>query len=215
MLPESVGPQTEDSSSKDAYYMSTVEHKMRAGLAVGGRDTGLERAFNALDEHGHLQDYITGTKDTFERAKTLIDHPHHPVSWDTYLVVDTQGEGESLPDHVSWITTDDLNSVASLAQFGLTTPEELVVLLSPGAVNSSENNEDKYYAWAPTREDISVCACPAKWWQQHSSILCKHEMAALISIASGDFHIDDTSLDKAKRTIVSKKHAPPEPHPDY
>lgn len=183
------------------YRTPPVEHRLRIDFAVGGRENGLERALNTLDDEGR-HDVYTGTKDSYERAVSMLDHPREPVEWDIYTIVKNESQAQRINRDYKTIVHDELDSVADLTHFDVNPPEEVVVLRSPAAVSTSSG--DSFYAWAPTTEEISICLCPAKVWQRDSNVLCKHEIAALLAMNSGEFDVETNSLDTAKSTLVSK-----------
>lgn len=185
------------------YRMSPAEHRLRIDFSVGGRETGLQRALNTLDDEGR-RDLYTGTKDTYERAVELLNHSLEPVTWDVYTILESEDQLSSLgltPDFEP-LEEEHLNSRADLRHFGLVPPTNSVVLHSPGTISS--DGKDNYYAWVPTEEDVSICLCPAKLWQQDSSLLCKHEIASLIAVHEDRFQVSDLNIDHAKKTLVSK-----------
>lgn len=182
------------------YRMSPVEHQLRIDFALGGRDNGLQRALDTLKEEGR-RDLITGTRDTYERAIGMLDN-RNPVNWNINTVVEEK-DHKSIIDHgFETIAQSELASVANITHFGINPPEEIVVMHSPASVSSS--NKDKYYAWSPTDEGVSICLCPAKCWQQDNSVLCKHEIAALVAMSENKFNIADNNLDAAKTNLVGK-----------
>lgn len=183
------------------YRVPPVEHRLRIDFAIGGRDTGLQRALNTLDDEGR-RDIYTGTKETYERAVQMVDHPRDPVEWDVKTVVKDQDQANRINREYDTILVDELNSVADLEHFGVHPPEEVVVLRSPRALSS--RNKESFYAWAPTDEEVSICLCPAKLWQRDSSVICKHEIAALIAMEEGSFDVETSHLDTPKKTLVSK-----------
>lgn len=183
------------------YRMSPTEHRLRIDFAVGGRETGLERALNTLDDEGR-RDVYTGTKDSYERAISMLDHPRSPVEWNVYTIVSNESQANRINREYPTLVHDELDSVADLTHFDVHPPEELVVLRSPAAVSTSSG--DSFYGWAPSDEEVSICLCPAKVWQRDSNVLCKHEIAALIAMHVGDFDVETSHLDTAKKTLVSQ-----------
>lgn len=189
------------SSEVTGYRTPPVEHRLRIDFAIGGRDTGLERALNTLDDENR-RDVYTGTKDAYERAISMLDHPRDAVEWDIYTIVTDDTQAQRINRDYPTLVHDELDSVADLTHFDVHPPEEVVVLRSPATVSTS--NGDSYYAWAPTDEEVSICLCPAKVWQRDSNVLCKHEIAALIAMEAGDFNVETSHLETAKKTLVSK-----------
>jgi hypothetical protein len=189
------------SSEVTGYRIPPVEHRLRIDFAIGGRDTGLERALNTLEDEGR-RDVYTGTKNAYERAVSMLDHPRDPVEWGIYTIVKDDNQAQRINRDYQTIPHDDLDSVADLTHFDVHPPEEVVVLRSPDAVSSSKG--DSFYAWAPSDEEVSICLCPAKVWQRDSNILCKHEIAALLAMDEGSFNVETSTLDKAKKTLVSQ-----------